>query len=329
MLCEQDGRAADLEKYSLEFGEDFVKAKFEWYFDQGKKYKLLNQSDGRAVELEQFLQSHNKLAWLQHIHMSNYGKAHRVLQDLALTPEQPNSVARKRTLLSLSSLALLASDVPPKRDTELPEQRKRDAELLEQELFFLKCQEMISTETLQAVGHVPQYDVADEDWNPSDLGDYVEPLDPRDVMSLLIGDDERVLGLPDIELDDQGTVGKDERPFVDALKMAHQGAAGEEDADLEEFRLRALAFSIVHDRERWEQGRMPEDEPDEELIRETLLYNVVASAADDNLDMHGIRIQELCETARALIEARQPGMPLPGQFQAQVTRVVEKALLPV
>ena len=319
MLCEQDGRAADLEKYSLEFGEPFVKAKFEWYFDQGKKYKLLNQSDGRAVELEQFLQSHNKLAWLQHIHMSNYGKAHRVLQDLALTPEQPNSVARKRTLLSLSSLALLASDVQPNRDREL----------LEQELFFLKCQEMISTETLQAVGHVPQYDVADEDWNPSDLGDFVEPLDPRDVMRLLIGDDERVLGLPDIELDDQGTVGKDERPFVDALKMAHQGAAGEEDADLEEFRLRALAFSIVHDRERWEQGRMPEDEPDEELIQETLLYNVVASAADNSCDMHGIRIQELCDTARALIEARQPGMPLPGQFQAQVTRVVEKALLPV
>ena len=326
MLCEQDGRAADLEKYSLEFGPNFVNAKFEWYFDQGKKYKLLNQSDGRAVELEQFLQSHNKLAWLQHIHMSNYSKAHRVLEHLSLTPEQPNSVARKRTLLSLSSLALLASDVQPGEEEK--QERERDSDLLVQELFFLKCQEMISAETLEAVGHVPQYDLADEDGNPVGLGDTIEPLDPADVMRLLIGDDERVLGLPDIEIDDQGTVGKDERPFVDALKMAHQGAAGEENADIEAFRLRALAFSIVHDRERWEQGRMPEDEPDEELITDTLLFNVVASAADEKLDMHGIRIQELCETARALIEARQPGLPLPGQFQAQVNRVVEKALLP-
>ena len=120
----------------------------------------------------------------------------------------------------------------------------------------------------------------------------------------------------------------DLKALVDRFEEVN-AAFAEEDADFEEFRLRALAFSIVHDRERWEQGQMPEDEPDEELLQETLLYNVVASAADNSCDMHGIRIQELCDTARALIEARQPGMPLPGQFQAQVTRVVENALLPV
>eukprot|EP00040_Diaphanoeca_grandis_P019639 m.103864 g.103864 ORF g.103864 m.103864 type:complete len:1154 (-) comp27522_c0_seq1:60-3521(-) len=287
-LCERDGRKKELDQYSLKFGNEFVQAKFQWYVREGKRYKLLDQNDGQQLALGNFLQSHQSLEWLQHIHLSNFNRAHEVLKMLALAKVEPNSVARKRSLLSLGKLALLASDA----------ENEAEMDLLDDELTMLNYQTMIPAESLRDVDQL-------------DVADLVTPL-PRDtIIDLLIGNDPRIKSLA---VDDCEN-------FVVALKMLSSDLSLTE-IDYEERRLVVLAHSIAHDAARW--LALPDDEP-MEAIAETLLFTTLHEAAVQQVDVSGIDINALCEIATEIATTRgQPSLSTK-QFKKHVHQAVEEA----
>lgn len=269
-LCERDGEMGKLEEFSRNFGQEFVQAKFQWYMREGKRYKLLDQADGQQTALGNFLTSHNSLEWLQHIHLSNFGKAHQALKNLAFAQIEPNSVSRKRSLLSLSKLSLLASDNDD--DEALDE--------LDDELTILNYQSMIPVEALRNVGHHEEPDL-------------VVPLPRADIIDLLIGNNPRI---------SSKTINNSEN-FVVALKMLCSNLMMEEH-EFEEHRLVVLAHCIVHDTDRW--LALPDDEP-MESIAETILFKTIAQAQAESIDMSGINVTSLCEIANeALLKRGEP-----------------------
>ena len=62
----------------------------------------------RADELAKFLEGHDGIAWLHGIHAGDYVNASTTLRGLA--QRESELLSRKKTMLSLSKLAALASD---------------------------------------------------------------------------------------------------------------------------------------------------------------------------------------------------------------------------
>eukprot|EP00041_Stephanoeca_diplocostata_P033109 m.1084572 g.1084572 ORF g.1084572 m.1084572 type:complete len:1017 (+) comp24273_c0_seq5:157-3207(+) len=108
-LCEEDGDTNQLDRLARQFGAPFVECKFRYYVDQGKRFKLLTSGVRSTTDnhhLGHFLQAHNTLGWVQAIHNNDYRGASDVLQKLAM--EEQSRVDRKRTMLSLAKLNVVA-----------------------------------------------------------------------------------------------------------------------------------------------------------------------------------------------------------------------------
>ncbi|XP_071963229.1 nuclear pore complex protein Nup133-like [Antedon mediterranea] len=116
-LCEATNDNSKLQKYMNKFGnKGFSEFVFKYYMDQGKRGKLLSHSFGHQQELADFLQSHDNLSWLHHINTNDYTQAHETLW--RISQEEVNSLSKKKTLLSLSKLSMLASDDPVERNID-------------------------------------------------------------------------------------------------------------------------------------------------------------------------------------------------------------------
>nr|XP_042134704.1 nuclear pore complex protein Nup133 [Peromyscus maniculatus bairdii] len=113
------------EKYYHNFS-DFL---FRWYLEKGKRGKLLSQPISQHGQLANFLQAHEHLSWLHEINSQELEKAHMTL--LGLANSETRYFAKKKTLLGLSKLAALASDL-----SEDTLQEKIEA-MAEQERFLL------------------------------------------------------------------------------------------------------------------------------------------------------------------------------------------------
>ncbi|XP_069118196.1 nuclear pore complex protein Nup133-like [Argopecten irradians] len=110
-LCEQIDNADRIERYLTQFSDKgFADILYAWYMKEGKLGKLLSLPAHRHQELGQFLQSKDikYLSWLHQLQTNNYTQAHESL--LELSRMETNSLSKKKTLLSLSKLAGLASD---------------------------------------------------------------------------------------------------------------------------------------------------------------------------------------------------------------------------
>jgi len=120
-LCEDFNEEEQLEKYSNDFKDDpnFAKEKFQWWFENGKRDKLLQQGDNEMDVLQLFFNEGAKVSeraniqWLHAIQIDDFGSAAKVLNSMAKAElnRTPGNVARLKTLRSLEKLSLTASDI--------------------------------------------------------------------------------------------------------------------------------------------------------------------------------------------------------------------------
>uniref|UniRef100_A0A3P9JPD1 Nucleoporin 133 n=1 Tax=Oryzias latipes TaxID=8090 RepID=A0A3P9JPD1_ORYLA len=154
-MCEQTDNQNRLQHYMAKFAEqnfsDFV---FRWYMEKGKRGKLLSQPAAQHQQLASFLKSHQHLSWLHNVH------AFRTLYSQAST--ETRYFVKKKTLLALSKLTALASDLP-------------DDQIVEQERFLLH------QETL------PRQLLEEKQQNP----DTMPLLNAHSLIQLYICDDNR------------------------------------------------------------------------------------------------------------------------------------------
>uniref|UniRef100_A0A671Q9C2 Nuclear pore complex protein Nup133-like n=1 Tax=Sinocyclocheilus anshuiensis TaxID=1608454 RepID=A0A671Q9C2_9TELE len=104
-LCERTDNQSRLQQYMVKFADqNFADFLFRWYMEKGKRGKLLSQPIATHQQLASFLQAHDHLSWLHDIH------AHRTLYSQANM--ETRYFSKKKTLLALSKLTALASDMP-------------------------------------------------------------------------------------------------------------------------------------------------------------------------------------------------------------------------
>ncbi|XP_034756929.1 nuclear pore complex protein Nup133 [Etheostoma cragini] len=129
-MCEQTDNQSRLQHYMTKFADqNFADFLFRWYMEKGKRGKLLSQPAAQHQQLASFLQSHQHLSWLHHIHVHDYQSANGTLCSQA--NGETRYFVKKKTLLALSKLTVLASDLP---EDEL---NKHVDDIVEQERFLL------------------------------------------------------------------------------------------------------------------------------------------------------------------------------------------------
>ncbi|XP_020495313.1 nuclear pore complex protein Nup133 [Labrus bergylta] len=167
-MCEQTDNQSRLQHYITKFADqNFADFLFRWYMEKGKRGKLLSQPAAQHQQLASFLQSHQHLSWLHHIHIHDYSSAHRTLYSQANM--ETRYFVKKKTLLALSKLTVLASNLP---EDELNEQVE---DIVEQERFLLH------QETL------PRQLLEEKQQNP----DTMPLLSAHNLIQLYICDDNR------------------------------------------------------------------------------------------------------------------------------------------
>ncbi|XP_056264347.1 nuclear pore complex protein Nup133 [Pseudoliparis swirei] len=167
-MCEQTDNQSRLQHYMAKFADqNFADFLFRWYMEKGKRGKLLSQPAAQHQQLASFLQSHQHLSWLHHIHVHDYCSANRTLYGQANM--ETRYFVKKKTLLALSKLTLLASDLP---EDQLDKQVN---DIVEQERFLLH------QETL------PRQLLEEKQQNP----DTMPLLSAHDLIQLYICDDNR------------------------------------------------------------------------------------------------------------------------------------------
>uniref|UniRef100_A0A8C2J181 Nuclear pore complex protein Nup133 n=1 Tax=Cyprinus carpio TaxID=7962 RepID=A0A8C2J181_CYPCA len=159
-LCERTENQSRLQQYMVKFADqNFADFLFRWYMEKGKRGKLLSQPVATHQQLASFLQAHDHLSWMHDIH------AHRTLYSQANM--ETRYFSKKKTLLALSKLTALASDMP-----EAVHRRQLN---VEQERFQLH------QETL------PKQLLDEKQLNP----DSMPLLSPRNLINLYICDENR------------------------------------------------------------------------------------------------------------------------------------------
>uniref|UniRef100_I3ITY6 Nuclear pore complex protein Nup133 n=1 Tax=Oreochromis niloticus TaxID=8128 RepID=I3ITY6_ORENI len=167
-MCEQTDNQSRLQHYMAKFADqNFADFLFRWYMEKGKRGKLLSQPAAQHQQLASFLQAHQHLSWLHHIHIHDYQSAHRTLYSQANM--ETRYFVKKKTLLALSKLTALASDLP---EDQLS---KQIDDIVEQERFLLH------QETL------PRQLLEEKQQNP----DTMPLLSAHNLIQLYICDDNR------------------------------------------------------------------------------------------------------------------------------------------
>ncbi|KAL2086993.1 hypothetical protein ACEWY4_018052 [Coilia grayii] len=129
-MCEQTDNQSRLQHYMTKFADqNFADFLFRWYMEKGKRGKLLSQPIAQHQQLAGFLQAHEHLSWLHDIHVHDYQSAHQTLHSQANM--ETRYFVKKKTLLALSKLTALASDMA--EDT----MQKQVDDIVEQERFLL------------------------------------------------------------------------------------------------------------------------------------------------------------------------------------------------
>lgn len=129
-MCEKTDNQSRLQHYMTKFADqNFADFLFRWYMEKGKRGKLFSMPVAQPQQLASFLQAHEHLSWLHDVHVHNYQRAHQTLHNQANL--ETRYFVKKRTLLALSKLTALASDLPKETlDKQLDD-------IVEQERFLL------------------------------------------------------------------------------------------------------------------------------------------------------------------------------------------------
>lgn len=196
-MCEQTDNQNRLQHYMAKFADqNFADFLFRWYMEKGKRGKLLSQPAAQHQQLASFLQSHQHLSWLHHVYINDYLNAHRTLYNQA--NKETRYFVKKKTLLALSKLTALASDLPQ------DELSKQVDEIVEQERFLLH------QETL------PKRLLEEKQQNP----DTMPLLNAHNLIQLYICDDNRQANEYDFKkaLDLLEYIDEEDSVDIDSLK---------------------------------------------------------------------------------------------------------------
>ncbi|KAM4594856.1 nuclear pore complex protein Nup133 [Fundulus diaphanus] len=196
-MCEQTDNQSRLQHYVAKFADqNFDDFLFRWYMEKGKRGKLLSQAAVQHQQLASFLQSHQHLSWVHLIYMNDYQNAHRTLYSQA--NKETRYFVKKKTLLALSKLTALASDLPQDKLS------KQVDDIVEQERFLLH------QETL------PRRLLEEKQQNP----DTMPLLSAQNLIELYICDDNRQANEYDFKkaLDLLQYIDEDDSVDIDSLK---------------------------------------------------------------------------------------------------------------
>ncbi|KAK6998131.1 nuclear pore complex protein Nup133 [Biomphalaria glabrata] len=147
-ICDMTDNQDRLQRYRSQFAEKgFSQFLYNWYLKEGKRGHLLSKSLADGDELSAFLNSDNVqyLSWLHEIRRGNFEAAHSSLA--ALAKVEKNFLAKKKTLLSLSKLAALAS--------EDEDNLQENIEAIDEELALVLHQEVVPPEVFHNLGMDP------------------------------------------------------------------------------------------------------------------------------------------------------------------------------
>ncbi|XP_015587429.1 nuclear pore complex protein Nup133 isoform X2 [Cephus cinctus] len=145
-ICELTNNKNRLDSYMERFAsQDFAGFLFSWYVKDGRQGQLIERCRrGGAVELTERLSEHPSLSWVQAALTGEIRLASNTLHALAF--EESELVTRKKTMLSLSKLALLASDGPL-------EETEDCLKSVDRELALIAHQEDLPEQVLAAYGY--------------------------------------------------------------------------------------------------------------------------------------------------------------------------------
>ncbi|XP_029632883.1 nuclear pore complex protein Nup133 isoform X2 [Salmo trutta] len=132
-MCEQTDNQNRLQHYMAKFADqNFADFLFRWYMEKGKRGKLLSQPIAQHRQLASFLQSHEHLSWLHHIHVHDFSSAHKTLYGQANM--EMRYFVKKKTLLALNMVEqerfLLHQETLPKQLLEEKQQNPDTMPLL-------------------------------------------------------------------------------------------------------------------------------------------------------------------------------------------------------
>ncbi|XP_050469604.1 nuclear pore complex protein Nup133 [Bombus huntii] len=145
-ICELTNNKSQLDGYMKKFAaQDFVGFLFSWYVKDGRQGQLVEKCRrGGTIELSEKLAEHPTLSWVQSALTDDLRFAANTLYSLAI--QESELVTRKKSILSLAKLALLASD-------DLEEEVKDCVKRINNELALVAYQEELPTQVLTTYGY--------------------------------------------------------------------------------------------------------------------------------------------------------------------------------
>lgn len=150
-ICELTDNNERLNQYMEKFSEqDFSQFLFNWYIQEQKQGRLLEKfrdiqkSRAHQQALSHFLVDHPSLSWLQNIFIGDYKQASCILRGLA--EEETELLQRKKSVISLAKLALMASD-------EQPDKVEEEVSNLNMNLDLVSYQEELPEIVLSSYGY--------------------------------------------------------------------------------------------------------------------------------------------------------------------------------
>ncbi|XP_053999157.1 nuclear pore complex protein Nup133 [Hylaeus anthracinus] len=142
-ICELTNNKNRLDGYIGKFSNhDFVGYLFSWYVKDGRQGQLVEKCRrGGTTELTEKLAEHPTLSWVQAALTDNLSSAAITLHSLAI--QESELVTRKKSMLSLAKLALLASD----------DSHEDFVSRIDNELALIAHQEDLPTQVLTTYGY--------------------------------------------------------------------------------------------------------------------------------------------------------------------------------
>ncbi|KAK7104815.1 nuclear pore complex protein Nup133-like [Littorina saxatilis] len=235
-ICDVTDSQDRLQRYVAQFADQgFSQYLFNWYLKEGKRGRLLSQPFAQNPDLRRFLASDNTryLSWLHQIGAGDFSGVHQTLVELARAEQI--FLAKRKTLLSLSKLAALASD-------DSPELVEPNVEAINEELSQIDLQETLPKEAIQKVGLDP---------------DNMRVLSASELIRLYAGDENLM------------ATEVDYKKALDLLLYIDQAECPDE---YEELKLFIWCQAILRDSDRWMD---PSEKDPIKIRNETLFFRTV------------------------------------------------------
>ncbi|GAB1864344.1 Nuclear pore complex protein Nup133 [Camponotus japonicus] len=144
-ICELTNNKNRLDGYIEKFAaQDFAGFLFSWYVKDGRQGQLIERCRRGTAELTEKLSEHPTLSWVQAALTDELQVAANTL--LTLATQEHELVVRKKSILSLAKLALLASD-------ELEDKIADCVKTIDSELTLIAYQEDLPAQVLTMYGY--------------------------------------------------------------------------------------------------------------------------------------------------------------------------------